>query len=59
MGHAQDMMNIVRLAQNMKNHPDEHFVLVGAGDEVELIKNKIVEDDIKNITYINLSDGTS
>ena len=52
MGHAQDMMNIVRLAQNMKNHPDEHFVLVGAGDEVELIKNKIVEDDIKNITLL-------
>jgi glycosyltransferase involved in cell wall biosynthesis len=52
MGHAQDMMNIVRLAQNMKNHPDAHFVLVGAGDEVELIKNKIVEDDIKNITLL-------
>lgn len=52
MGHAQDMMNIVRLAQNMKNHPDAHFVLVGAGDEVELIKNKIVENDIKNITLL-------
>ncbi len=52
MGHAQDMMNIVRLAQNMKNHTDAHFVLVGAGDEVELIKNKIVENDIKNITLL-------
>lgn len=52
MGHAQDMMNIVRLAQNMKNHPDAHFVLVGAGDEVELIENKIIEDDIKNITLL-------
>lgn len=52
MGHAQDMMNIVRLAQNMKNHTDAHFVLVGAGDEVELIENKIVENDIKNITLL-------
>ena len=52
MGHAQDMMNIVRLAQNMKNHPDAHFVLVGAGDEVELIENKIIEDNIKNITLL-------
>ena len=52
MGHAQDMMNIVRLAQNMKNHPDAHFVLVGAGDEVELIENKIIEDDIKKITLL-------
>lgn len=52
MGHAQDMMNIVRLAQNMKNHADAHFVLVGAGDEVELIKNNIIENDIKNITLL-------
>ena len=52
MGHAQDMMNIVRLAHNMRNHPDAHFVLVGAGDEVELIENKIIEDDIKNITLL-------
>lgn len=52
IGHAQDMMNIVRLAKNMKDEVKVHFVLVGAGDEVELVKNSIKEDNILNMTLL-------
>ncbi len=40
IGHAQDMMNIVRLAINMREEEQAHFVLVGAGDEVKLLKKQ-------------------
>ena len=52
LGHAQDMMNIVRLAINMKDEKQAHFVLVGAGDEYELIKDTIKRKDIRNITLL-------
>jgi glycosyltransferase involved in cell wall biosynthesis len=52
LGYAQDMMNIVRLAINMRNETVAHFLLVGAGDEFELIKEKIVEHKLKNITLL-------
>lgn len=52
MGHAQDMMNIVRLAINMRNEKAAHFVLVGAGDEVELIKKAIKRDKLTNMTLL-------
>ena len=52
LGHAQDMMNIVRLAINMKDEKQAHFVLVGAGDEYELIEDNIKRKDIRNITLL-------
>lgn len=52
IGHAQDMMNIVRLAQSLNSCADAHFLLVGKGDEVELIQNAIQENGISNITYM-------
>ena len=52
MGHAQDMMNIVRLAKNMQNESKAHFVLVGRGDEVNLIQNAIKEQKLNNITLL-------
>lgn len=52
IGQAQDMMNIVRLAKNMTNELKAHFVLVGEGDEVELVKNCIENDKISNITLL-------
>ncbi len=52
LGQAQDMMNIVRLAINMKNEKQAHFVLVGAGDEYELIQDNIRSQNIKNITLL-------
>jgi glycosyltransferase involved in cell wall biosynthesis len=52
IGHAQDMMNIVRLARNMRDEEKAHFVLVGAGDEVELVRDAIVKEKIQNITLL-------
>lgn len=52
IGHAQDMMNIVRLAINMREEEQAHFVLVGAGDEVELVKEAIEQEALNNITLL-------
>lgn len=52
LGHAQDMMNIVRLAVNMRDEKQAHFVLVGAGDEYELIQDNIESQDMENITLL-------
>ncbi len=53
IGHAQDMMNIVRLAQQMQKEDKAHFVLVGAGDEVELVRGVIDRDNLKNMTLLS------
>jgi len=52
IGHAQDMMNIVRLAKAMLSEPNAHFVLVGAGDEVELMRNSIEQHQLDNMTLL-------
>ncbi len=52
MGHAQDMMNIVRLAERMTAHPKAHFLLVGTGDEVPLVEKAIVQKRLRNITLL-------
>lgn len=52
IGHAQDMMNIVRLAINMREEEKAHFVLVGAGDEVELVKEAIEREQLNNMTLL-------
>jgi O26-antigen biosynthesis N-acetyl-L-fucosamine transferase len=41
IGPAQDMMNIVRLAYRMRDEKGAHFVLVGNGDEVRLVRDAI------------------
>ena len=52
IGHAQDMMNILRLAIAMLPEPNAHFVLVGAGDEVELVSDAITRHDLHNMTLL-------
>jgi glycosyltransferase involved in cell wall biosynthesis len=52
IGHAQDMMNMVRLAKNMQNEKAAHFVLVGAGDEVELVREAIEKKQLNNVTLL-------
>lgn len=52
MGHAQDMMNLIRLAKNMQEFPKAHFLFVGAGDEVETMKDTVKEQNIKNTTIL-------
>ncbi len=52
IGHAQDMMNIVRLAKAMHSEAKVHFVLVGAGDEVELVRQSIAKLHLTNTTLL-------
>ncbi len=52
IGHAQDMMNIVRLAIKLRSEEKAHFVFVGAGDEVILIKGAIKKNHLNNITLL-------
>jgi len=52
IGHAQDIMNIVRLAKNMASEDNAHFLLVGQGDEVPIVKRAIKEENLTNLTYL-------
>jgi len=52
IGHAQDMMNIVKIAKKMRKYQEAHFLLVGAGDEFELVKHAIESEKIENMTLL-------
>jgi len=54
MGKAQDMMNLVRLARNMSAHIQAHFVFVGIGDEVDLVKSLFSNIILLILTILNL-----
>lgn len=48
MGTAQDMMNLVRLAEAMVVQPNAFFLFVGSGDEVDLMERNIARMELKN-----------
>ncbi len=52
IGKAQDMSNLIRLALRVKQKENVHFLFVGQGDEVNLIKENIIEHNLSNITYL-------
>ncbi|QYA24386.1 glycosyltransferase family 4 protein [Gramella sp. MT6] len=52
MGEAQDMMNLVRLAENLKDEKNAHLVFAGSGNEFALVKKAIEEKALKNITLL-------
>jgi hypothetical protein len=52
IGVAQDMDNILRLAQRMEGTPDVHFLLIGAGSEVERLKAIVAAGKARNITIL-------
>ncbi|MCE0493785.1 glycosyltransferase family 4 protein [Vibrio salinus] len=52
IGHAQDMGNLLRLVNSMKNHPDAHFLFVGQGDEVDLVVEAKDRLNLDNLTYL-------
>ncbi|MDU4940941.1 MAG: glycosyltransferase family 4 protein [Mixta calida] len=52
IGKAQDMDNLVRLAEKMQNRTEAHFVFLGQGDEVELIQRKINKKSINNVLLL-------
>ncbi|EAR7738531.1 glycosyltransferase WbuB, partial [Salmonella enterica] len=52
IGHAQDMMNLMRLAKSMAYRDDVHFLLVGQGDEVSVVESFILDNSLNNCTYL-------
>lgn len=49
IGVAQDVDNIIRLAENLRNEPTAYFLLVGSGSEVSRLKAKIALKELTNI----------
>ncbi|WP_446470098.1 glycosyltransferase family 4 protein [Xenorhabdus stockiae] len=52
IGKAQDMSNLLRLAKKMKSFPSAHFLFIGQGDEVSLLKEYKEKFNLSNITYL-------
>tara|TARA_B100000963_G_scaffold359192_1_gene385780 strand:+ start:16039 stop:17247 length:1209 start_codon:yes stop_codon:yes gene_type:complete len=52
IGHAQDMTNIMRLAKNLKNIQQIHFLIVGDGDEYALINELRNDWSLDNVTIL-------
>lgn len=52
IGHAQDMSNLMNLAVALKDDSTAHFLFVGDGDEVPLIKDIANIQQLKNFTHI-------
>ncbi|SER06723.1 Glycosyltransferase involved in cell wall bisynthesis [Amphritea atlantica] len=52
IGHAQDMENIMRLARRMRSFPRAHFLLVGQGDEYQLVQDRCQAWTLDNVTLL-------
>ncbi|TKB46136.1 glycosyltransferase family 4 protein [Thalassotalea mangrovi] len=52
IGRAQDMSNLLRLAKAMKPYSDAHFIFLGQGDEVELVRVKINDWQLTNTSLL-------
>jgi len=52
IGPAQDIMNIVRLAKAMRFEQKAHFVLIGEGFAVQLLRDAMQKEELKNMTLL-------
>ena len=52
IGFAQDMKNIMKLAKNLRNIKDAHFLIIGQGDEFNLIKDLKDSWGLENVTIL-------
>jgi len=52
IGHAQDMSNLMRLAISLKEKKNIHFLFIGQGDEVDLVKRSIKRESLVNTTFL-------
>jgi glycosyltransferase involved in cell wall biosynthesis len=50
IGVAQDMDNVLRLAESLRDERDVHFLLVGDGSEVPRLKELIRTKSLENVT---------
>lgn len=53
IGRAQDMANIMRLARRMLIYPDVQFLLVGQGDEYQLVAELMTAWELDNVTLLD------
>ena len=51
-GHAQDMQNIMRLAKNLRKTKEAHILIIGQGDEFNLIETLKTQQDLDNVTIL-------
>lgn len=56
IGVAQDMDNIVRLAERMTGEPRAFFLLVGDGSEVDRLRNLIASNKLTNVVLLDAVD---
>lgn len=52
IGVAQNIENLLKLVLKLKNDVRAHFLFVGNGDEVSLVKEYIEKFELKNLTYL-------
>ena len=52
-GVANDLMQVVEVANKFKNNTDILFVLIGDGMQKEMLKQKVKEYNLKNIQFID------
>lgn len=52
LGVAQDMDNLVRLAESLRTESDIHFVLMGSGSEVPRLNRVVRERGLGNISVL-------
>lgn len=52
IGHAQDMLNLAKLAKNMLKYKNAHFLFLGEGDEVEILKKYKQDNNLINTTIL-------
>ncbi len=52
IGHAQNMINLIRLAKKFKDNRNIHFLFVGEGDEVDFLLSAKQKNNLDNVTYI-------
>lgn len=52
MGKAQMLDTIFEVASNIRNYTDIQFVFVGSGTETERLKQRKINENLENITFI-------
>ena len=52
IGHAQDMANLMRLAKGLRANVEAHFLLIGRGDEFDLVKRLQKEWWLNNVSIL-------
>jgi glycosyltransferase involved in cell wall biosynthesis len=52
LGTAQDLENIVRLAERLAFRPDIHFLLIGSGSEMPRLLATIIKKRLRNIQTV-------